>query len=929
MEVIALVKFWPLDVSRAVTMRKKCLYIACAMVILFLVTPFALAQSPSISSGLNWLTSAQNADGSWGGDSSTTDSVPATSAVIEAFTVLNNSSSQNYMNAASWLTEQQINTTRYLAERLSIFPTSNADKYTILLYLDELSRAWGGYDDFTVNSLDTSLALQALKAANYSDTTVISQALGYLTAGQNADGGWGFVSGHESNVYVTAIALRTLSAYISTFDIQSSVQKATTYLRTKQNLDGGFGSSPSTVYETALAYMALAGLITDNTVLGNSINYLTAAQSADGSWNQDPYNTALALQALHLAESKPTPPPAPTMGTVSGTVIDGSTNQPLNGVSIILATDPSLIVLTNSTGSFNLTNVPAGSYQISFSSTGYSIYTGSITISAGSIVNLGAISLSAIPTTGIIQGTIADASTGSPLTGVTITVTGTSTWTATTAANGSFKIIDIVPGNVTISASKAGYYTAQGTGVMTAGGTLVFSPTLSTLPATVTTGGLKGIIVDSSTSLPVQGATITITPDPSGIGPVTSSASGSFSISGIDPGNYTVSIASANYISQIYTATIIAGTTTDLGIIALAASPSTSTTITGTVMNSSTGQLITGADVFIVGTSTTVKTDSSGAYTITGITQPDFDLKASSEGYDSLIYHISLNSHGTYAVNFALTSSQASDLKIISLTTDKQNYSAYTPVSIAVNVQNISTFKVTGAVSISIMDAQGKVVDYLQATTVDADGAVQNRFDFQPGNTTAITIPWETKDLPPGAYSTVAKIITGEAGTGGGAAVVAEKATPFSIDPTQAIASLVVAPLPRFTNLGAAEQINLLATLANRSNVATELGIAYEWRSPSGLILHSGIATISLLPAESSKAVTLEAFPFTFTESGEHPVYLSIVSGPTPASSTGGVVSVAPGVRIEPSQSIVPATVVPDGDKRIRMQIRLKGVEQK
>ncbi len=266
------------------------------------------AQSPAISNGLNWLNSVQSADGSWDSVSSTADIIPTTSAALESLVLLSNNSSQNYVNAANWLAAQQIDTTRSLAERLSIFSTSTADKDVILSYLDNLTRAWGGYDDYTVDILDTALALQALKAANYSDTTVLFQAINYLTTNQNADGGWGFRAatsvdaGDPSNAYTTAIVLKALFSYNSLFLLQDSINKASAYLLSKQNPDGGFGSSPSNVYETALSIVSLIESGQGGALpLQNAINYLTSSQQTNGSWNDDPYYTALALQALAAA----------------------------------------------------------------------------------------------------------------------------------------------------------------------------------------------------------------------------------------------------------------------------------------------------------------------------------------------------------------------------------------------------------------------------------------------------------------------------------------------------------------------------------------------------------------------------------------------------------------------------------------------------
>ncbi len=1231
------------------------------------------AQMPEITNGLNYLTSGQNQDGSWSDTAINTEVLPATVAVVETLKSLGLQNSPSYSNAQLWLQSQNITTTDFLAERIHALTVAGTDKDQLLSYLDRLSYAWGGYDDYEVNNLDTIMALQAMRAINYSDTATIGNALSYLMNSQNSNGGFGFRRGGESNTYVTALALETLNSYSSTFNVQSSLQKAVAHLLTKQDSNGGFGSSPSTIYETALAYKALAGLITDATVLGSAVGYLASTQSSDGSWNQDPYSTALALQALHFSETRPvTPPPTPTTGTVNGTAVDGSTGQPLSGVSVTLVSNTSIATVTDTAGRFSLANIPQGSQQVTFSLNGYAPSAASVTIAGGSIINLGNVPLSPASNTGIVQGIVTDASNGSSLSGVAITITGATTWTAVTAANGSYKITDITPGNITLSAGKSGFSQINGAGTVQAGGTLIFSPSMSTTPPTATTGELKGTVVDSATGLPLSGAMIAA----SGAGIYTASAdaSGNFSLSSMDAGSYTISVSSTGYGTRTYTVTIIAGTATNLGSIALVMnattgtvqgkvtdasngapiagaaitvtgsttwtavtsadgtykitgiapgaitisadktgyitasgtstvtaggsvlfSPALSTTppvettgvlkgtvannagqpvsgatvsvigkktytastgpagdfsvsamdvdtysvtvtapgflsqsysvtilagvttdmgtvnllpspttgkvsgivtdsatgsalagvtvsatgastwqavtgsdgtyeipdvtpgavalsaartdygtvtgtgtvtaggtltfspsvlmlpttgeVKGTVIDSSTGQAISGAiislvtgtypakttttdatgafsvnslspgnytltitatahaiqtytitivagtttnigsvglspaltsttvsgrvtdaitgnpimgaDVMIMETNMSTTTNETGSYTLSGIPMLEFNLKASTTGYDSLMFIMSVSTHGTYTVDFPLNASHVSDLAIVSLSTNQPNYSAYAPVSIAVNVQNNGSALVSGTASVSIENAQGEVVDYIQATTVDANGVVQTRFDFPPGNTTSITVPWETKDLPPGSYTVVAKVITGEAGVGGGAIIIADGATHFSIDPTQAIASLVLTPLPQFTNLGASEQISLMAALANRSNVATELVMAYEWRSPSGVLLKSGTSTISLVPAESSKSVLLESFPFTFTESGDHPISVSIASGPTPASLAGGVVSAAPGIRIEPSQNITPAIVVPDGDKRIRLNIQIKGVEQK
>jgi large repetitive protein len=269
------------------------------------------AQGIGISNGATWLSSSQNADGSWGAqpDLSVVNTADAVNALFISSGVGSNSTL-----GITWLTSQNVTSTDELSRTIIALITAGTNSTALVTSLLSYRNGDGGwgYDlGNTSNPLDTALALKAFKAANYSDTSLIGQSLNYLTRNQNPDGGWGFRAANgalpadASNTYVTAIVLRALSAYNNVFINQDSINKAATYLLSKQNQDTvgrGFGSSPSTVYETALSFMALveAGQGT-TTALLDAIAYLSATQSANGSWNDDPYYTALALQALAAA----------------------------------------------------------------------------------------------------------------------------------------------------------------------------------------------------------------------------------------------------------------------------------------------------------------------------------------------------------------------------------------------------------------------------------------------------------------------------------------------------------------------------------------------------------------------------------------------------------------------------------------------------
>jgi squalene cyclase len=284
-------------------MKRRVLPLLSALTILFLYSP---AMSQQINNGLNYLTTSQNSDGSWGNGTTDTEILPATVQVMETLKTLNQTGDPSYVNAVLWLQNQSLDTTDYLSERIYALLAAGSDKDMLLWYLDELVIAWGGYDEYGVNNLDTALVLLAFKRINYSDQNIISTALGFLLSTQNLDGGWGFYpsacsncEADPSNVYMTAMVLKTLSQYRTIYNLETAINNGVSYLLTKQNPDGGFGSSPSTVYETALAFLAMVESGFDiSSVAPQAINYLTSTQLPNGSWNDDPYSTALALRAL-------------------------------------------------------------------------------------------------------------------------------------------------------------------------------------------------------------------------------------------------------------------------------------------------------------------------------------------------------------------------------------------------------------------------------------------------------------------------------------------------------------------------------------------------------------------------------------------------------------------------------------------------------
>jgi hypothetical protein len=611
-------------------------------------------------------------------------------------------------------------------------------------------------------------------------------------------------------------------------------------------------------------------------------------------------------------------PPQPTTGTIMGRIVDGITNEPLSGVSVMLKSNPTIASMTDAAGGFVLANIPPGNQAFEFSLSGYATSTATLEIAAGFIVNVGTLPLFSNPTTGIIKGLISDID-GRPLSGATITITGSFTGSAVTGAEGTFIFPQASPGDVTITISKAGYDPVTGTGTFSAGGVLVANvPLRETLPVP-TTGDLSGKVLDGATLAPVQGAIVYLL----GESPITTDAQGAFTMGNLLPGTYEVTVSASGYVSQNYQIMIVAGVNAEMEIYL--APLLQSTTITGRVIDSSTGMPIAGAGVMVAGSSFATNTAADGSYSLMGINLLEFSIRASSTGYDSGIVQVTTNGFGIYQADFQLVPSRRSVISITTLAADNPAYHAYDSVTISAAIFNSGTATVEGLVNLSIINPLGEVVNVQEAIWSDEEGVAHNRFNFAPGTSTPVAFHWDTGFSPPGDYKLIAIVVEGEPGVT--AATVADQAGSFIILPTQAVAALTVTPSPLFTNLDATEQIELAATVVNTSNVQTNLDIGYELRSPTGTLIHTGSHHIVLAPEEYLKNIPLETFTYTFTASGSHPLVVTINSGPHPVTITEKAVSVAPGTRIDPSLNLLPGSVIPDGDKRIRINIQLKGVE--
>lgn len=216
-------------------MRQSVMSVLGGFFILILFCSLSYAQSQQVTNGLNFLFSTQNPDGSWNG-TLLRGPFSTTVNVIDTLSVLGQGNTSAYSNAVSWLQAQDLETTEQLSDRIYVLSAAGTDRALLISYIESITGAWGGYEDYDINNFDTSLAVRALKKINYQDQNMISAAVDYLISTQNTDGGWGFKEGMDSEVHYTALISKTLQQFPRTTSIATAINKATTYLIAHQNV---------------------------------------------------------------------------------------------------------------------------------------------------------------------------------------------------------------------------------------------------------------------------------------------------------------------------------------------------------------------------------------------------------------------------------------------------------------------------------------------------------------------------------------------------------------------------------------------------------------------------------------------------------------------------------------------------------------------
>ncbi|MBD7965920.1 carboxypeptidase regulatory-like domain-containing protein [Fictibacillus norfolkensis] len=342
-------------------------------------------------------------------------------------------------------------------------------------------------------------------------------------------------------------------------------------------------------------------------------------------------------------------------GQITGVVVDENGNPILGSFPSIRLLNVNGVLLQSFTaladGRFVFSQLPEGAYQINVRAENYQAVTVGAFVNNGEVSNL----IVSLPEErGSVEGVIVNASSGNPLPGSFVELRDTRgilISKVTSDQAGIFRFIDLPPGSVNIRASAPGFGSESIGSIISAGEVTNAQLNLSPL-----LGNLNGTILDN-TGNPIGTASVQII-DSTGTPIVTvlTDALGKYEVSGLSPGQYTITASADNFGSTIGAGAVVPNETTIVDLVLIQEGGF----IQGIITNRSTGEPLLGAAVELKIISPfgpvieTALTDSTGYYRFERVSSGTYLLQASNQGFGTESGSIRIENGETSTRNFTL-----------------------------------------------------------------------------------------------------------------------------------------------------------------------------------------------------------------------------------------------------------------------------------
>ncbi|MBY0090740.1 carboxypeptidase regulatory-like domain-containing protein [Priestia aryabhattai] len=349
----------------------------------------------------------------------------------------------------------------------------------------------------------------------------------------------------------------------------------------------------------------------------------------------------------------------PLSGNISGKIINGETGEPIIGAIAIVRTTSgtNMVVETDTTdtaGNYFIEGLSPGTYSVIGSSNGYG------TVTLGAIVQADqttTVNLSLTTLTGALTGNVTDL-TGNVITGSNIQIqlfdaSGTLLKTLLANADGTFNVIDLIPGTYLIQVTAPNFATAVASANIIAEQTTNITVPLTPNPATVT-----GQVINAETGVSLSGVIVTIT-DINGLvlGNAVSDINGQFIIRNLPP-NTAVITATATQSGLGSASISVQLGPGSINNVTLALIPGFGS-LTGIIRNTQTSEAIAGATVqvfdFTRALIATLITDQNGQYLLGNTAPGTYRVIASNQNFGTVAQETTVEINQETTLNFNLT----------------------------------------------------------------------------------------------------------------------------------------------------------------------------------------------------------------------------------------------------------------------------------
>jgi hypothetical protein len=437
---------------------------------------------------------------------------------------------------------------------------------------------------------------------------------------------------------------------------------------------GGSGSGAATTL--ANGTYAVTGLRTGSYTVeffancGNTGNFLTqwyAGQASEGLANPVSVTNGLTTAAVNAALI--------TGGTITGIVTAAAGGANLSGICVNASEISGTAfqsATTNASGSYTLSGLSTGDYTVEFSpdcgNSGNFLtqwYSGETSAGSADPVTVVAGTTTtpinaAMQLPGTITGTVTAATGGAPLSGICVNVTsagGSGVGFAITGADGTYSVSGLESGGYEVEYSpgcgNSGNFLTQWYDNEDSAGTadvvaVIAGQTKPSINAALVTGGIiSGTVTVAAGGGPASGICVdaftsdgSLTP----VGNATTGADGTYSIVGLNSGDYDVEFSAGcggdgNFTTQWYSNQPSPTTANAVPVLAGSTGPPinaallTSGTIAGTVTSATGGGALSGICVSIYTADNTLTlvgttpTAADGTFSVDGLTTGSYDVE--------------------------------------------------------------------------------------------------------------------------------------------------------------------------------------------------------------------------------------------------------------------------------------------------------------